>query len=62
MTDITFQEFLILALIFTNLIMCYWVHLLSKRDELFGETIVGLARGEYKISMDENDHIKITEK
>lgn len=62
MTDLTFQEFLILSLIFTNLITCYWVYLLSKRDELFGETIIGLARGEYSISIDEDNHIKITEK
>lgn len=62
MIDLDIQEFLILALIITNMLLCYWIYLLSQRDELFGETIIGLARGEYEISMDENNHIKITEK
>lgn len=62
MINLDIQEFLILALIITNILLCYWIYLLSQRDELFGETIIGLARGEYEISMDENNHIKITEK
>jgi hypothetical protein len=62
MIDLDFQEFLILALIITNILLCYWIYLLGQRDELFGETIIGLARGEYEISMDDDDNIKITER
>ena len=62
MIDLDFQEFLILALISTNMLLCYWIYLLGQRDQLFGETLIGLARGEYEISMDDDDHIKITER